>query len=80
MFSPSCTEFVNSECWHFDNVATSMIHGVLIEHGDYCCGNPHIMLKCFEVVGGGLQDSRVIPSPLRTNLVFELIGTWLGLG
>ena len=27
-------EFVNSGCWHFDNVTTSMIDGVRIEHGE----------------------------------------------
>ena len=26
------------------------------------------------------QDFNVSPSPLVTNWVFELIGTWLGLG
>ena len=32
------------------------------------------------VVGGGLQDSSVSPSPHWTNWVSELIWTWLGLG
>ena len=27
-----------------------------------------------------IQDFSVIPSPLGTNLVLELIGTWLGSG
>ena len=27
--------------------------------------------------GGGLQDFNVSPSPLGTNWVFELIGTWV---
>ena len=30
--------------------------------------------------GGGLQDFSVSPSPLGTNQVLEVIGTWLGLG
>ena len=39
------------------------------------------MPSCLEVVGGGgLQDFSVSPSPLRTNLGFELGWTWLGLG
>ena len=29
---------------------------------------------------GGLQDFSVSPSPLGTNWVLELIGTWFGLG
>ena len=29
---------------------------------------------------GGPQDLSVSPIPLGTDLVFELIGTWLGLG
>ena len=32
-FGPSCTEFVYSGCWHFDNGATSKIDDVLAEHG-----------------------------------------------
>ena len=32
-FGPSCTEFVYTECWHFDNDATSKIGIVLTEHG-----------------------------------------------
>ena len=31
-------------------------------------------------MGGGLQHYSVSPSPLGTNLGFEIIGTWLGLG
>ena len=31
------------------------------------------------VVVGGIQDFSVSPSPLGTNWVSELIGTWLGL-
>ena len=29
---------------------------------------------------GGPQDCSVIPSPLVTDWVFELVGTWLGQG
>ena len=32
-FGPSDTEFVNPECWHFDNCTTSQIDDVLTEHG-----------------------------------------------
>ena len=32
-FGPSCTEFVYTECWHFDNGATSKFDNVHIEHG-----------------------------------------------
>ena len=39
------------------------------------------MLKSLRVVVvGGLQDLGVSRSSLGTNWVFELIGTWLGLG
>ena len=33
VLSPSCTEFVFPECWHFDNEASSKINHVLTEHG-----------------------------------------------
>ena len=32
------------------------------------------------VMGGGLQDFSVSPSPLWAKLVLKLIRTWLGLG
>ena len=38
------------------------------------------LLKSLRVGGGGTKEFSFSPSPLGTNLVLELIGTWLGLG
>ena len=39
IFGPSCTEFVYSGCWHFDNGATSKFDDVLLELGEL----PHVL-------------------------------------
>ena len=47
---PSCTEFVYSECWHFDNDATSKIDDVLTEHGGLLLALPlavHLRFFCW---------------------------------
>ena len=41
------------------------------------CGTPP---SCLKVMGGGLQDFIVSPSPLWVNLGFKLGWTGLGLG
>ena len=47
---------------------------------EYCCGTPPSCKSYRVVLGGGLQDFSVSPSPLGFNSVFELGWTGLGLG
>ena len=51
---PSCTEFVYSDCWHFDNDATSKIDDILTEHGRLLHVLPlAVRLRFFAVQVGG---------------------------
>ena len=77
-FGSSCTEFVYSGCWHFDNGVTSKIDDVLTELGGW-----NILSKFQSLsfkIRLGPNDFSFSPSPLGTNLGFELGWTGLGLG
>ena len=66
-FGPSCTEFVDPGCWHFDNCATRKIDVVLIEHG----GLPHVLPLAVH-----LKVEGTTPSCLKVKSEWMVGGGW----